>query len=245
MAEPEKNVLQQLIDGVSSWKGSFEELRQRIGWLGAVVVLLFAGAIAACFYIWSNWKDIKDRPGVPWILARFKTRPLPKATAGRLTIAVAHLARDNKDRQHEGILLDELGHFEVEGVEVLPIDRTVDPEEPAKKNAEDKAQDLLKKTGADVLIWGSVISLSGKSASAMRLNWTRARNVPGAKASEKYQLPTETITLPPEFWSDLKQILGLLTHPGWPNSPSVSPERMSPLSSNPSSGRSAHLLRRR
>jgi hypothetical protein len=45
----------------------------------------------------------------------------------------------------------------------------------------------------------------------MRVNWTRARDVPGAKASGKYQLPTETIALPPEFWSDLKQILGLLT----------------------------------
>ena len=105
-----------------------------------------------------------------------------------------HLARDNKDREHEGILLDELGHFEVEGVEVLPVDRTVDPEEPAKKDAEDKARDLLKKTGADVLVWGSVVSLSGKSA--MRLYWTPARDVPGAKSTGKYQPQTETATLP-------------------------------------------------
>ena len=49
--------------------------------------------------------------------------------------------------------------------------------------------------------------MSGKSA--MRLYWTPARDVRGAKSTGKYQ--TETIELPPVFWSDLKQILGLLT----------------------------------
>jgi hypothetical protein len=58
------------------------------------------------------------------------------------------------------------------------------------------------------LIWGSVINLSGKSA--MRLYWTPARDTPGAKSTGKYQ--PETIALPSEFWSDLKQILGLLVH---------------------------------
>src|ERR1700730_18981609 len=66
----------------------------------------------------------------------------------------------------------------------------------------------LRQTGADVLLWGSVISLSGKSASAMRLFWTPTRDVSGAKSTGKYQ--TETIELPPVFWGDLKQILGLL-----------------------------------
>jgi hypothetical protein len=105
-------------------------------------------------------------------------------------------------------LLDELGHFEVEGVEVLPVDRTIDPGKPGKKNAEDEARGLLKQTGADVLIWGSVISLSGKST--MRLYWTPARDVPGAKSTGKSLPQTETVALPLEFWSDLKQILGLL-----------------------------------
>jgi hypothetical protein len=45
----------------------------------------------------------------------------------------------------------------------------------------------------------------------MRLYWTPAREVSGAKASEKYLPQTETLALPELFWSDLKQILGLLT----------------------------------
>jgi tetratricopeptide (TPR) repeat protein len=154
--------------------------------------------------VWWNWDNIAKRPGVESILARFTQRALPTAPAGRLAIAVAHLDKD-KDREHETLLLDELRQFE--GVEVVSVDRTVDSEQPAKKKAEEEARGLLRQTGADVLVWGSVISLSGKSA--MRLYWTPARDVPGAKSTGKYS--TETIALPAEFWSDLKQILGLLT----------------------------------
>ena len=209
MAEPEKNFLQQLIDWVFGWKVSFDHLRERVGGLGAAVIVVLSAAIAVCIYIWSNWKDIKDRPGVPWILARFKRRALPAAPAGHLTIAIAHLARD-KDREHENLLLDELRHFE--GAETVSVPRTVDfdqPNQPNKKKAEEEARGLLQQTGADVLIWGTVISLSGKSA--MRLYWTPARDIPGAKSTGKYQPQTETIALPSEFWDDLKQILGLLT----------------------------------
>ena len=206
MAEPEKNFLQQLIDWVFSWKASFDQLRERVGWLGAAVFVVLGAAVAAGFYIWSNWKDIKDRPGVPWILARFKRRALPGAPAGHLTIAVAHLERD-KDREHESLLLDELRQFE--GVKTISVDYTADPEERDKNKTEKKARSLLKQTGADVLIWGGVISLSGKSA--MRLYWTPDRDVSGAKSTGKYLPQTETLALPLEFWSDLKQIFGLLT----------------------------------
>jgi hypothetical protein len=101
-------------------------------------------------------------------IKRLKRKAITKAPAGHLTIAVAHLARDNKDQEHETLLLDELRHFEA--VDVIRIDRALDPERKLKKKVEEKARRLLKKTGADVLIWGSVVSLSGKSA--MRLYWT-------------------------------------------------------------------------
>jgi hypothetical protein len=144
MAEVEKNFLQQLIDWVFGWKASFDQLRERVGWLGAAVFVVLAAAVAALFYIWSNWKDIKDRPGVPWILARFKRRALPAAPAGHLTIAVAHLVRD-KDREHENLLLDELRQFE--GVETVPVPWTMDPDEPDKKKTEKKARGLLGQYG--------------------------------------------------------------------------------------------------
>ena len=123
MAEPEKNFLQQLIDLFSSWKANFEELQQRIGWLGAVVVLLIAAVIASSFYIWSNWKDIKERPGIEGVIKRFKRRAIDKAPAGVLTIAVAHL-QDDQGQKQEKLLLDELKHFD--GVETLTVDRAVE-----------------------------------------------------------------------------------------------------------------------
>jgi tetratricopeptide (TPR) repeat protein len=45
----------------------------------------------------------------------------------------------------------------------------------------------------------------------MRLYWTPSRDLSGAKASERYQPQIETIALPELFWSDLKQILALLS----------------------------------
>ncbi|MGH6847192.1 MAG: hypothetical protein ACREC0_07085 [Methylocella sp.] len=211
MAEPEKNFFQQLIDWFSGWKSSFGELRDRFGWVVAAGLLLLAAVIAASLYIWSNWKEIKERPGVEGAIKRFKRRAIEKAPAGLLTLAVAHLAGD-EGRTQEKLLLDELAHFE--GVETLTVDRTVEwpasgTEQAKKEKAERKARGLLQQTGADVLIWGSVISLSGKSA--MRLYWTPSREVSGTIASGKYRAQTETITLPETFWSDLKQILGLLT----------------------------------
>lgn len=181
MAEPQKNVLQQLIDWTLSWKEPFEWLRQRIGSLGAVLLVLIAAVIAACFYIWSNWKDIKERPGIKPLFDWLTRKPIPLAPAGRLTIAVACLCND-KDQEHEKLLLDELRHFE--GVETVPVPRRVDPDQPDKKKNEEEARGLLRETGADVLISGNVISLSGKSY--MRLYWTPSRDLSGAKASERY-----------------------------------------------------------
>jgi hypothetical protein len=168
--QEEKGPLEKPIDWFSGWKASFERMRQRFG---MPVAVLLALTVAGGF-VWWNWDDIAKRPGVESILARFKQRALPTAPAGRLAIAVAHLERD-KDQEHETLLLDELRQFE--GAEAVSVDRTVDPEQPDKKIAEEEAHGLLKQTGADVLIWGSVISLSGKSA--MRLYWTPARDVPG------------------------------------------------------------------
>ncbi|MDQ6867900.1 MAG: tetratricopeptide repeat protein [Pseudomonadota bacterium] len=210
MAEPEKNFLQQTIDWLSSVKTSFDQMRERIGWPSAVLLILLAtGSV-----IWWQSDHIAKLPGVEPLHAWVNERALPIAPAGRLTIAVAHLDND-KDRQHERLLLHGLRQFE--GVEVQQVDRTIkwpaaDSESEAEKKAEETARGLLKpgllkKTRADVLIWGSVESFNNQSL--MKLYWTPARDVPGAKFTKEYQ--TETIALPPAFWSDLKQILGLLT----------------------------------
>ncbi len=206
MAEQEKNALDKLTDGLSSWKASFDRLRQRFGLpIALLLVLTVIGGL-----VWWQWDDIAKRPGIEAFVAWFHQKALPTAPSGRLTVAVAHLAKD-KDHEHETLLLDELRQFE--GVEVEQVDRAIewpsaDFESVAKTKAEEDARGLLKQAHADVLIWGYVESFNNKSA--MRLYWTSARDIPGAKPSGKYQLQTETIALPSEFWNDFKQIVGLL-----------------------------------
>ncbi len=208
MAEPEdKGPLEKPIDWFSSWKASFERVRQRFGLPVAILLILsVAGGL-----VWWNWDDIAKRPGVDWVIAHFSQHAVPIAEAGHVTIAVTHLEND-KDREQEKLLVDGLRNFE--GVETLALDRVVEwpssgAEQAKKKIAEEEVHGLLKKTGADVLVWGSVVSLGSKSF--MRLYWTPSRDVSGAKTSEKYLPQTETLALPELFWSDLKQILGLLT----------------------------------
>jgi hypothetical protein len=123
MAEPEKNFLQKVIDSYSSWKTSYEALRHRVGRLRAAALVALAALIGICIYGWSNWKDIKERPGVAQIVTYLFQKSVPAAPAGRLTIAVAHL-EDDKDREQEKLLLDGLRDFE--GVETLTVDRTVE-----------------------------------------------------------------------------------------------------------------------
>jgi len=205
MDESKKNFLG--IDVLSGWKATFDQLQQHFGLFIAVMLIVLAGI----GFIWWRSKDIIERPGVEWVIKRVKRRAIDNAPAGVLTIAVAHL-QDDEGQKQEKLLLDELKHFD--RVETLTVDRTMEwpasgTEQSRKKKAEETARGLLQETGADVLIWGSVISLSGKSA--MRLYWTPAREIPGAKSTGKYSPQTETIALPIEFWSDLKQILGLLT----------------------------------
>ena len=67
----------------------------------------------------------------------------------------------------------------------LTVDRAVEwpelgTEQVKKKKAEAKARVLLEKTGADVLVWGSVISLSGKSAMRLGARW----HVPRRRAGQ-------------------------------------------------------------
>ncbi|MGB8900034.1 MAG: hypothetical protein WCC90_12730, partial [Methylocella sp.] len=197
--------LEKPIDWLSGWTASFERVRQR---RGLPVAILLALLVVGGFVL-LNWEHIAKIPFVPRGIAFLRQHavPVPRAEAGRLTIAVAHLARDNEGLEHERLLREQLDHFE--GVKTLPLDRTLDTDQPDKKKSEEEARGLLKKDGADVLIWGSVVSLGGKSY--MRLYWTPSREVSGAKASDRYQPQTETLALPEVFWSDLKQILGLLT----------------------------------
>jgi hypothetical protein len=87
VTEPEKNPSEQLIDWFSGWKASFDQLRERIGWAGALALLLTL--VAAL--IWWKWEKLVQLPGVRPLIQLLTRRRIRLAPAGRLTVAVAHL----------------------------------------------------------------------------------------------------------------------------------------------------------
>lgn len=173
----------------------------------ALAMLLALGAI------WWNWEKIRKLPGVVGFLDRRTRRPkplapLPKATAGRFTIAVAHLEGDQNGEQ-ERLLVTALEEFGL--VQVLLFDRIIAAQgrsvEETVKAGHEQARTLLAESNADVLIWGTVLR-SGQTT-IPKLRWTTSRDLPLETRSRRYQLTPE-LELPEVFKSDLTYLLDLL-----------------------------------
>jgi len=90
--EKEKGPFKMPIDSISSWIADFEWIRQHFGLLAAISLIVAGFSVI----VWWKWEDIANRPGVAWgtRAIHLLIEPLPKATAGHLSIAVAHLAHD-------------------------------------------------------------------------------------------------------------------------------------------------------
>jgi tetratricopeptide (TPR) repeat protein len=175
--------------------------------LGVPGLVLFALALAA-FYVWRNWEKVKKWPGVDSLVAWFTRQPVPLADPHRFSVLVAHLENDI-NCEHERLIIEALK--EVEGVQVLALDRTITlagpvPEE-MEKRGHTEARGYLQQSRAEVLIWGTVLR-SGSSA-VLKLYWTPSH---GERKPQRYAAPLlEThLQLPEVFWSDLADILRLL-----------------------------------
>jgi len=98
----------------------------------------------------------------------------------------------------------------VTGVDILVFDRTVFTRNAnlatAIKNGHESARHLLTLSGADVLVWGTVLNIGGKSIP--KLYWTFSREENVAIKAKRYRL-TDDIDLPPLFWTDITDVLRL------------------------------------
>ncbi len=188
-----------------------KEIRQRIyrrfGLPGLVILSLLGGVV----WTWWNWDDIGKRPGIQPTLAWFSG--LPQADPDRFTVVLARLENDD-DRQYENLIFEGLNEQfdsqEKNAVQILRFDRTIerrgaDPE-ASVNDAHQEARAYLEESGADVLIWGSV--LVGGDESIPKLYWTPSRDVDRARDWGRY--PTEGLELRAVFWTDLVEILQLL-----------------------------------
>jgi tetratricopeptide (TPR) repeat protein len=172
--------------------------------LNYIIYILLALLIGSVF----SWDKIQHFPVVKQVVTWWDQQPLPKADTHRFAVAVAHL--DNDEARHfEKLIIEALK--EVEGVQPLHIDRLIPlqgtyPEE-MEKAGHKKALEYLQKTGAQVLIWGTVITTSGKSVP--KIYWAVSKELDRAQTYGRYK-PTDHNDLPPIFWDDLAEIFRLL-----------------------------------
>lgn len=179
-------------------------VRKRYGRLG----ILFLAAVTTLGLLWWQWDEIKAKPGISAIIDWLEERPVPQAAPGKFAVAVAHLDNDpNGDT--ERLIVEAIEEFP--GVQVLRFDRRIaldqDARDEALRQAHENARSLLTGSGADVLIWGTVLKADGKSLP--KLHWTTAAEVGLQRYSGRYQT-TEDLNLPPLFWDDLVEVLRLV-----------------------------------
>jgi len=197
-----------LLKRAKDFRQNSNRLRKRFGApLAALIVVALV-----IFGVWWNWDEITKKPGISEIVLWIERKTIVPAKPGHLTIAIAHLV-DDQNRQHEKLLRDALAN-DFEGAETKSIDHTItlpdaDTDQDAIAGAKDEADRLRKSARADVMLWGQVVTLNSKSE--MRLYWTTGRDFIGVKQSGLYQdTVADTIAIPPLFWDDLKQVLGML-----------------------------------
>jgi hypothetical protein len=188
-----------------------EWVRKRFGTSGIValaVVLVLGG-------IWWKWDDVSKLPGVAELVKMLSQEKLPHADSDRFSIAVAHLDGDTNG-EDENLLVDALERFattdpksNLPDLKILRFDRTIelkggDPELAASQGHE-TARHLLTESGADVILWGTVLRAGNETRA--RLFWTAKGVATHGKATDLYAVQFE---LPKVFWTDMTQWLGLL-----------------------------------
>src|SRR5262249_6542523 len=154
----------QLLERVYDWFAA------HLGFWGRIAagVFLFVGLC-----LW-HWQHIEQMPLIDVVISWFGEQSLPRAAPNRFAIAVANLKNDSEHRLEDQII-DALRSFEQEqagqDVEILRFDRQIssDGTEGSERTGYEQARKYLRRSGAQVLIWGSVLS-SGKD-SAYRLYW--------------------------------------------------------------------------
>ncbi len=179
-------------------------LSEHYGIFGLVVGAILVAAI----YIYTNWEKVSKWPGIDYIVAYFKRWPVPKADPNRFSIVVARLENDEK-HEYQRLIVQALKEFE--GIQVLALDSTIPLEGPEPEREEQrghkKARDKLDQTGASIAVWGTVLSLGGKTVP--KLYWTTSQD--SERKPRRYPLVEAQFDLPTVFWSDLSEILLLLT----------------------------------
>ena len=174
------------------------------GGLGIVIFII----LLMTFGSWWQWDKVRQLPGIKNVVALVSRESLPKADPNRFAVIVAHIEGD-QGQEVEKLIMETLKEFE--GIQPLHLNRLIPLEraypEDREKRGHTKAREYLKKSGAQVLVWGKVVRTSGKSV--LELYWTASEALAEARSYGRYQ-PTENLQLPVISWEHLAGVLRLL-----------------------------------
>jgi tetratricopeptide (TPR) repeat protein len=185
--------------GLRDLRGLWSWLKLRFGLTVAILgVLAFLGST-----LWWNWPSVRGKPFVASMVRMISPAMLPHAVRGKMNVAVTHLDGDGDGRQSERLILDELRQIDV--IAPLSLDRTITEDAGSEETTA-----LQERTGADVLIWGSVLRV--QTSTAIRLYWRPSELGLAKVRTAKYIPSADTVALPPLFSQDLLKVLSLLVH---------------------------------
>ncbi|MEO6165422.1 MAG: hypothetical protein ABIP88_14925, partial [Candidatus Binatia bacterium] len=162
---------------------------RKVGMCGLYAIFL----LGVLWTIWSQRDNVLSLPVVRNVVKSFSQEPIPRADPKRFSIAVVHLEGDDSLLNSERLIIEAMN--EVGGIQVLEIDRKINvrarPREDAVKEGHGQAQEYLRESGADVLIWGTVLSAGGQTV--LKLYWTISADQ--FAKWQRYQ-PTGNLSLP-------------------------------------------------
>ena len=177
-------------------------------WLGPVGAAILFGLILYHHAVFELGSEVFELGSAAYAQI-VEWKPLPKAEPEVFTVALARLEGDDEKTHIEPTLAQDLQELSASnGIAVLEFPRTITADSAADiQTGHAKAREWLKQSGAQVLIWGKVLTANGKSVP--NLYWTTAESSNPKKPSDRYVLG-EDLRLPPVFQSDLSDILRLL-----------------------------------
>ena len=171
------------------------------------------GLVAVIALFWFA-RDIRPStfarlPLIREVVSWWNTESLPQVDPGTFTVAIAKIELDERD-QFQRLISEAVAEFG--GVETLPIDRVIRYSggtlEDSVDAGNDTAQEYLRRTGADILVWGVLLRADGGPDPILKLHVTPSVDVEGI-TDAKYAF-TDEYGLPELFYQDLVRVLGLV-----------------------------------
>ncbi len=186
----------------------FGKRRARLIVTAVVVVALLALWLGGVSITISNVADLFGPVSRAVVAGYYRLMPVPQAELGTFTVAVAWLS-DDSDYQMEKLIVDDLQ--EIGWIQVLEIHRVIRIKGGNRTKqlleAQARASEYLRKSGAQILVWGAVLSDGTRRVPQLFLS---SRPDPLNKPDQGRFPLNDALQLPPLFWKQLGSVLDLL-----------------------------------